>query len=320
MTNQSRDSYDLHRLPIPRDWTSTQSQQGEYTEFQYISSEQCPGYKFQITHWRLQSTSIPSPDNGPALNNHVMAEVSRAIGEAVYEKCVAEREASIAAAVADAIRNGQKMPLRKPESIKAKLLEEVTQASLIAYFQFILKPQIANLAIPLITLCMRDNLLYVIEKETWPDSEQPFALQHLAATGFEGMAPYGILAQSALRKGSWVVQRFVRGTVRLNWNRPAAIRAEFPWINDIGSLTRCCKDIKASLDKKTSRKRRAASKKNARKGGRPRDLLWDDQADVRMLWNKHKHLKFADRCEEIRKETGSSASDHTIARIAMENK
>lgn len=226
-------------LCLSIDWASTVQAVGDNLQFQFISSGSCPGYSFQITNWRLRATPLHPQDHEVELSKYVLAEVRRGIGADVYDQLEKRRDARISEIISDNIRHRHDPLMRQIEWVKARVIEEVQPEIQKELCQFLILPQIAVLFIPLFSLCVRDNLLYEVECASWPSSEPPYSLFHLAATGFAGKAAYGILAQPKQSKDYWVTTRFVRGEVRFNGDRDAALRKEFPiesissWMGDL---------------------------------------------------------------------------------------
>jgi hypothetical protein len=120
---------------------------------------------------------------------------------------------------------------RRPSELSARARRCVT-----AFAKDVLSPNVAILSVPLLVLTLRDKVTYVIDQAPWPESAPPQRLVHLASTGFDSKLGWGIVAFPTSSPDVWVVSKFSRSYVELNWNRASAVLKEFPWLNDLGNV------------------------------------------------------------------------------------
>ncbi len=237
-----------NRFVVQPDWEYTRSRDRNGTIFAFHSSDTCPGYSIHISNWRLRKNSARINDE-KALRDKAYSELERCAGDlgfAETNKIKEEIDRKTKAIIASAGLLRPDFLARIGQKYQA-LLNEYEEKLFIASIKDTLSPWLAPLSVSLMSLVMRDKAEYVVDSVPWSFKKPPIALQHLAKTGFNSRFGWGIIALPWPSDDVWVVSKFSQCEVEPQWNRPATIKKEFPWLDELsdfkGSMSEATKQL-----------------------------------------------------------------------------
>lgn len=215
-------------LVISQDWDFTRTREKGGETFAFHSAGTCPGYSIKISGWRLRKKP-GAQITQDELFLRGLDELNRHLGDSV---CPGRKglETLKTKVKEKMFPPGGLMPPDWMSKMAAENQKAYEQEFLIELRRILFSPRVARLSVPLLTLIIRDSAEYRLDKEPWSHSGPPRELRHLAASGFDGQCPLGILARPPTGKYLWIVSKFKECAIELKWNRRAAIAAEFPWI------------------------------------------------------------------------------------------
>jgi len=353
IVQNTQNAYTGERLDVPSDLLDARSKTETYTRFTFSKWTNIYGNEIEISNWCLEKTDAPfcGPDKE---YDHIYAEIKRPLGESYFEEynrlkklLAPDLHNPKAYPPVDPPSSGGGLRFwgsqPDPEAVQRRLAAE--EAMMDALRRAHMLSVNMQFIYPLWSLMRRDQSMYVYSTRPWPSECPPKYLLHLAKTGFASRRSVGLLAFGDSCTEAWIVHRFCRCDVHyvqkqnINFNdltsefRDTISRMDKNSALAAKNATAAKLEAKRAVDvaqqmapkveeihkyhgKPPPSAKRSAARRNGRKGGRPRDLLWEEQENVRILWKQFFNLKVADRCEKIRIETGSVASDHTIIRIS----